>query len=99
MMFNQVGRGEKRNHESDSESESEDEQGQRYFEREPKVQYNSEKFGMTATDHRVRFNNVIAHRDLLEAYSQGVFVHPFIILVGIILDMIIYIITRSILAQ
>ena len=67
MMFNQVGRGEKRNHESDSESESEDEQGQRYFEREPKVQYNSEKFGMTATDHRVRFNNVIAHRDLLES--------------------------------
>ena len=67
MMFNQVGRGEKRNHESDSESESEDEQGQRYFERDPKIQYHSEKFGMTATDHRVRFNNVIAHRDLLES--------------------------------
>ena len=34
-----------------------------------------------------------------DPYSQGVFVPPFIILVGIILDMIIYIITRSILAQ
>ena len=66
-MFNQVGRGEKRNHESDSESESEDEQGQRYFERDPGVRYHSDKFGMTATDHRVRFNNVIAHRDLLES--------------------------------
>ena len=66
-MFNQVGRGEKRNHESDSESESEDEQGQRYFERDPEIQYRSGKFGMTATDHRVRFNNVIAHRDLLES--------------------------------
>ena len=67
MMFNQVGRGQKRNHESDSESENEDEQGQRYFERDPKIQYHSDKFGMTATDHRVRFNNVIAHRDLLES--------------------------------
>ena len=34
-----------------------------------------------------------------DPYSQGVLVPPFIILVGIILDMIIYIITRSILAQ
>ena len=26
-------------------------------------------FGMTATDHRVRFNNVLADRDLLESYE------------------------------
>ena len=65
--INQTGRGEKRNHESDSETESEDEQGQRYFERESVRKYHSEKFGMTGTDHKVRFNNVLADRDLLES--------------------------------
>ena len=65
--FNQTGRGEKRNYESDSETESEDEQGQHYFELESVRQYHSEKFGMTGTDHKVRFNNVLADRDLLES--------------------------------
>ena len=66
--LNQSGRGEKRNYQSDSETESEDEQGQRYFERlESTRKYHSEKFGMTATDHKVRFNNVLADRDLLES--------------------------------
>ena len=63
--FNQAGRGEKRDH--DSETESEDEQGQRYFELESVRKYHSDKFDMTATDHKVRFNNVLADRDLLEA--------------------------------
>ena len=69
MMYgiNQTGRGEKRNYESDSETESEDEQGQRYFEIVDKKSYHSEKFDMTATDHKVRFNNVLAGRDLLES--------------------------------
>ena len=70
----QTGRGEKRKHESDHESESEDgqsedEQGQYYYQIESRRKYHSKKFGMTATDHRVRFNNVLADRDLLESYE------------------------------
>ena len=68
----QTGRGEKRKNESDQESESEqseDEQGQYYYQLESRRKYHSKKFGMTATDHRVRFNNVLADRDLLESYE------------------------------
>ena len=68
----QTGRGEKRKNESDVESESEqseDEQGQYYYQLESRRKYYSKKFGMTATDHRVRFNNVLADRDLLESYK------------------------------
>ena len=66
----QTGRGEKRKNESD-ESESEDEQGQYYYQLESRKKYYSKKFGMTATDHRVRFNNVLADRDLLESYESS----------------------------
>ena len=70
----QSGRGQKRKNESDQESESEDEQsedeqGQYYYQLESRRKYHSKKFGMTATDHRVRFNNVLADRDLLESYE------------------------------
>ena len=70
----QTGRGQKRKNENDQESESEDEQsedeqGQYYYQLESKRKYHSKKFGMTATDHRVRFNNVLADRDLLESYE------------------------------
>ena len=65
----QTGRGEKRKNESD-ESESEDEQGRYYYQLESRRKYHSKKFGMTATDHRVRFNNVLADRDLLESYES-----------------------------
>ena len=70
----QTGRGQKRKNESDQESESEDEQsegeqGQYYYQMESRRKYHSKKFGMTATDHRVRFNNVLADRDLLENYE------------------------------
>ena len=68
----QIGRGQKRKNESDVESESEqseDEQGQYYYQLESRRKYHSKKFGMTATDHRVRFNNVLAGRDLLESYE------------------------------
>ena len=64
----QAGRGEKREHESDQESESEDEQGQYYYQLESRTKYHSKKFGVTATSHRVRFNNVLADLDLLESY-------------------------------
>ena len=70
----QTGRGEKRKNESDDddETESEDEQdeGQYYYTMESRRKYYSKKFGMTATDHRVRFNNVLADRDLLESYES-----------------------------
>ena len=70
----QTGRGQKRKNESDQESESEDEQskdeqGQYYYQLESRRKYHSKKFGMTATNHRVRFNNVLADRDLLESYE------------------------------
>ena len=68
----QTGRGEKRKNQSDDEesSESEDEQGQYYYQLESSKKYHSKKFGMTATDHKVRFNNVLADFDLLESYES-----------------------------
>ena len=73
----QTGRGQKRKNESDDdesesdgESESEDEQGQYYYELESSKKYHSKKFGMTATDHRVHFNNVLADFDLLQSYQS-----------------------------
>ena len=67
----QSGRGQKRKNQSDDESESEDGQGQYYYQLESRRKYYSKKFGMTATDHRVRFNNVLADRDLLESYESS----------------------------
>ena len=72
----QTGRGQKRKNESDQESESgdeqsEDDEGQYYYQLESRRKYHSKKFGMTATDHRVRFNNVLADRDLLESYESS----------------------------
>ena len=73
----QTGRGEKRKNkedESDDEeplsTESEDEQGQYYYQLESRKKYHSKKFGMTATDHKVQFNNVLANFDLLESYES-----------------------------
>ena len=67
----QTGRGQKRKNESDNEPGSEDEQGQHYYyEVESSEKYNSKKFGMTATDHRVHFNNVLADFDLLKSYES-----------------------------
>ena len=68
----QIGRGQKRKNQSDDEesSESEDEQGQYYYQLESSKKYHSKKFGMTATDHKVRFNNVLADFDLLESYES-----------------------------
>ena len=68
----QTGCGQKRKNESDDEesTESEDEQGQYYYHLESSKKYHSKKFGMTATDHKVRFNNVLADFDLLESYQS-----------------------------
>ena len=67
----QTGRGQKRIHQSDDdESESEDEQGQYYYELKSSEKYHSKKFNMTATDHRVQFNNVLTDFDLLQSYQS-----------------------------
>ena len=65
----QMGRGEKRKNADETESEDEQHEGQYYYTMESRRKYHSKKFGMTATDHRVRFNNVLADRDLLESYE------------------------------
>ena len=62
----QTGRGEKRK----NEDEGDGEQGQYYYHIESRKKYHSKKFGMTATNHRVRFNNVLADFDLLESYES-----------------------------
>ena len=64
----QTGRGEKRKNED--EQDDDDEQGQYYYHIETRKKYHSKKFGMSATDHKVRFNNVLADFDLLESYES-----------------------------
>ena len=71
----QTGRGEKRK--SDDEEPLLTEQGEDYYIIESSKKYYSKKFGMTATDHKVRFNNVLADFDLLESHqsTQKIFHH------------------------
>ena len=70
--LNQTGRGEKRK--SDDQNE---ELGQDYYEIQTARKRYSKKFGMTATDHIVRFNNVLHDVDLLESQERthGIFHH------------------------
>ena len=72
----QMGRGEKRKNDDDEEEE-EEEEGQDYYVRESVKKYYSKKFGMTATDHKIRFNNVLGDFDLLESHesTQKIFHH------------------------
>ena len=63
----QTGRGEKRKSEDEQDD---DEQGQYYYHIESRKKYHSKKFGMSATDHKIRFNNVLADFDLLESYES-----------------------------
>ena len=69
----QTGRGEKRK----SDDEQDVEQGEYYYDIESVKKYYSKKFRMSATDHRVRFNNVLADVDLLESHerTQAIFHH------------------------
>ena len=62
----QTGRGEKRK----NDDEQDVEQGQYYYHLESRKKYYSKKFGMSATDHKVRFNNVLADFDLLESHES-----------------------------
>ena len=70
----QTGRGEKRK--SDEQSLP-PESGEYYYNIETVKKHHSKKFGMTATDHKVRFNNVLGEFDLLESHerTQAIFHH------------------------
>ena len=65
-VLNQVGCGQKRK----SNEELDEEQGQYYYEIESVRKQHSKKFRMTATDHTVRFNNVLQDVDLLESQQR-----------------------------
>ena len=61
----QTGRGEKR-----KSDEQDVEQGEYYYDIESVKKHHSKKFRMSATDHKVRFNNVLADLDLLESHER-----------------------------
>ena len=71
----QMGRGEKRK--SDDEEPLPAEQGEYYYDIESVKKHHSKKFRMSATDHKARFNNVLADIDLLESHerTQAIFHH------------------------
>ena len=71
----QMGRGEKRK--SDDEEPLPTETGEYYYNIESVKKHHSKKFRVLATDHRVRFNNVLADLDLLESHerTQAIFHH------------------------
>ena len=67
----QVGRGEKRK--SDESLLPEED----FYEKDSVTKTKSKKFRMSATDHRIRFNNVVSDLDLIESYqrTQAIFEH------------------------
>ena len=71
-VLNQTGRGEKR-----KSDEQDVEQGEYYYTIESVKKHHSKKFHMTATDHTVRFNNVLHDVDLLQSHerTQSIFHH------------------------
>ena len=70
----QTGRGEKR---KSDEQLLPVESGEDYYTIETKKKHHSKKFDLTATDHIVRFNNVLHDVDLLESHerTQTIFHH------------------------
>ena len=72
QVLNQAGRGEKRK--SDGQDE---EPGQYYYHMESVRKHHSKKFRMTATNHIIRFNNVLHDVDLLQSHerTQSIFHH------------------------
>ena len=73
-LLNQSGRGEKR---KSDEQLLPVESGEDYYSIETKKKHHSKKFRMTATDHTIRFNNVLHDVDLLESHerTQAIFHH------------------------
>ena len=64
-VLNQAGRGEKRKSDDQGEEPQQD-----YYEIQTPRERHSKKFGMTATDHTVRFNNALHDVDLLESQER-----------------------------
>ena len=76
----QTGRGEKRKSDDDDDDDDDEEQaleGEYYYHIESVKKHHSKKFRMTATDHTVRFNDVLGEFDLLESHekTQTIFEH------------------------
>ena len=67
----QTGRGEKRKSDDQLLPEKE------FYRKESVTKHHSKKFGMTATDHTIRFNSVLSELDLIESYerTQTIFQH------------------------
>ena len=67
----QTGRGEKRKSDELLLPEKD------FYEKESVTKHKSKKFRMTATDHTIRFNNVLSELDLIESYerTQAIFEH------------------------
>ena len=67
----QTGRGEKRKSDEPLLPEKD------FYEMESVKKHHSKKFGMTATDHIIRFNTVLSDLDLIESYerTQAIFEH------------------------
>ena len=67
----QTGRGEKRKSDEPLIPEKD------FYEKESVTKHKSKKFQMTATDHTIRFNNVLSELDLIESYerTQAIFDH------------------------
>ena len=67
----QTGRGEKRKSDESLLPEKD------FYEMESVTKHHSKKFGMTATDHIIRFNTVLNELDLIESYerTQAIFEH------------------------
>ena len=74
LVGEQTGRGEKR---KSDEQLLPVESGEDYYNIETVKKHHSKKFGMTATDHIIRFNNVLHNVDLLESHecTQAIFHH------------------------
>ena len=74
LVGEQTGRGEKR---KSDEQLLPVESGEDYYNIETVKKHHSKKFGMTATDHIVRFNNVLHDVDLLQSHerTQAIFHH------------------------
>ena len=67
----QTGRGKKRKSDEPLLLEKD------FYEKESVTKHKSKKFRMTATDHTIRFNNVLSDLDLIESYerTQAIFEH------------------------
>ena len=67
----QTGRGEKRKSDEPLIPEKD------FYHKESVTKHHSKKFNMTATDHTIRFNNVLTELDLIESYerTQTIFEH------------------------